>query len=95
MPASMRQVKKPYLRIKRLDGEIFDEYNYTQKYITFLGNNEYLCTCGQVYKNINGFYSHKKSLIHLIRTKQIQEYHATLSPQKQKEILIDSGKYIW
>lgn len=95
MPASMKKVKKPYLHVKRLDGEIFEEYNYTQKYITILDNNEYLCTCGQVYKNINGFCSHKKSLIHLILTKQIQEYHATLSPYEQKELLLASGKYIW
>ena len=95
MPASMKKVKKPMLHVTRLDGEIFEEYNYTQPHITFLPDNKYLCTCGEVYIDINGFHSHKKSLIHLIRTKQIHEYHPTLSPAKQKEMLIDSKTKIW
>lgn len=96
MPSSMKKVKKPYLHVKRLDGKIIQDYDQSQSHITFLPDGKrFICTCGNEYSDIGGFYMHKKTLKHLILTKQIQEYHSTLSPHEQRELLFASGKYIW
>lgn len=96
MPASMRKVKKPMLHVRRLDGNIIQDYDQSQSHIKFLPDGKrFICTCGNEYSDIGGFYMHKKTLTHLILTKQIQEYHPTLSPNKQRDILLSSGKRIW
>lgn len=96
MPASMRKVKKPMLHVRRLDGNIIQDYNQAQSHIKFLPDGKrFICTCGNEYSDIGGFYMHKKTLTHLIRTQQIDENHPTITLHVQRDMLLSSGKKIW
>ena len=97
MPASLKNIQKPYVRNRYLDGKLYIDPDYTQSHITFLPDNSggFVCTCGNRIGNIKSLSVHKRTFNHLILTKQIKEYHPTLNCHQQRDILIASGIRIW
>lgn len=94
MPSSMKKIKQPCISIRRLDGKIVPEYNYTRSHIQF-EDDGFICTCGNKYRHMGGLYAHKKTLSHLILTKQINEYHPTLTVHEQRDMLFANNTRIW
>lgn len=82
-----------YLRTRYINGQPIPDYDYTQPYIKNLSNG-YRCTCGNVLSSLNGLFSHKRTIGHLVRTKQIIEQPG-ITLKQQRDNLISSGKNIW
>ena len=91
----LRKNRPRFTHVYHLDGKIMPRVNYAQPNITMLPDNHYICTCGNMLKDLYTFNNHKKSLTHLILTQQIDENHPTMSIHVQRDLLLASGKKIW
>jgi hypothetical protein len=83
-----------HLRTKYLHGQPVPDYDHTEPYIINLSNGGYRCTCGNELSSLHGWYTHKKTIGHLLRTKQISE-KSMIPLKQQRDNLIQSGKTIW
>ena len=84
-----------HLRNIYVGGKLIEKYQPDSRVIHMLPNNQYLCTCGNIQKGRDTFHTHKKTLIHLIRTRQIDDTHPSKSIQVQKGELLCSGVEVW
>ena len=91
MPHSIKYPE--HLRTKYCNGKVEPIYDYTQRHITIIQDG-YICTCGNMLKSVQAFTCHKRTITHLLATKQIvHDPYMTL--KQQRDNLIKSGKAIW
>ena len=86
----------PYLDKNRtiyFNGQKVEPVNYTQPYVTLIDNG-YICTCGTMLKTISGVYSHRKTINHLEKTKQICNTRPGTLKQ-QRDLLVNSKTRLW
>ena len=80
-------------RTQYIGGKKVDQPDYSQPYVTLLENG-YVCTCGDFLKHISGVHSHRRSISHLQKTKQISELNPG-SLKQQRDDLITNRVKIW
>ena len=90
MPPSLKQIKKPIIHNRYLDGKLVDPYEQTRDRIIVLEDGSFICTCGVKMGTLRSLAVHQKTLNHLIMTRQIDEYHPTLNCHQQRDILLSS-----
>ena len=86
-----KKIYKPIVHNQYLDGKLVDKFEHMKSDIIILPDKSFICTCGNRLGSLRSVAIHKRTFNHLILTKQIDEYHPTLTKYQQRDALLSSG----